>query len=323
MSITKLLKESQLKEAAAIIKAGGTVAFRTETVYGLGADAGNPDAVKKIYLAKARPPTNPLIIHFHSIAHLRSHFPNTPDDILRLLTRVKQALTIVLPLPEGSTIAPIALAGNKTVAVRIPACKLARKFIKLCGTPLAAPSANTSTRPSPTRWTDVYDDLNQRIDAIIMSKPSTVGLESTVVFPNNGTLSVLRQGGVNLLELSRKCNLPVELNSDETKTVRSPGTKFKHYTPSVPLVVLADPTEIRTRAEQESAVILTRTQNQKKYPGLKVIPLGKTAREVASNLFAAIRDHEKTSALIIVEAMPNTDEFSSIRERLEKAQGQG
>jgi len=325
MRITKLFRANSLKQAAAVVRAGGTVAFRTETVYGLGADATNDSAVVKIFDAKQRPAANPLIVHFYSLAHLFEFFPNSDDGIVGLLRRMGQAFTIVLPLPAGSIIAKSVTAGQGTVAVRVPQCRLARRFIRECGVPLAAPSANTSTRPSPTRWTDVYDDLDGRIDGIIMSRPTKVGLESTVVAPIADAegklvgLKILRPGGVNLPKLAKKSGLRVELCESAKEKAASPGTCFRHYTPSVPLVVMEDVEGIRRLAKTDDGVILCLAKNRKKYGGLATVCMGNSARHVQKKLFAAMRDCEKNYSLIIIEQMPNTDEFASIRERLEKA----
>ncbi|MCL2846246.1 MAG: L-threonylcarbamoyladenylate synthase [Firmicutes bacterium] len=336
--MTKLLGLRDIPAGAAIIRNGGTVAFPTETVYGLGADATNDDAVLKIFAAKNRPSVNPLIVHFSSLRHLLEYFPNLTNDERKVLAKITRAITLVVDKgvftsgqapnpthdPQGrgfgpfvpsdkhdNRIAAAALGGQNTVAVRIPSCKWTRRFIDACGVPLVAPSANTSTRPSPTRYTDVHADLDGRVDAIFMGKQTAVGIESTVIRIDNGEITILRQGGVCERMLS-KTGLTVSLNTDPEKKKQSPGTRFKHYSPSVPLV-------IGPPVGDGKIVVLCRTQNRWKYRGYTVIPLGRRADAVAHNLFAAMRDAEKIADIIFVERMPQTQEFAGVNERLEKA----
>ena len=339
--MTHLLKENDnndFKTGVELIKQGGTVAFRTETVYGLGASAINDDAVKRIFIAKSRPQTNPLIVHFYSLAHLQEYL-KVPTEILPLF-KIKGALTVVLPLDFAGDkrISQVVLAGQKTVACRIPSCPFTQKLIRACGVPIAAPSANTSTRPSPTRWQDVYDDLNKRIDAIFIGKQTNIGLESTVVLYNNKKLEILRQGGILARKLSKITKLPVEIIQHEnSKLAKSPGTQFKHYSPSAPLEVITETLTIES-LKSKHTVILCRNQNKKLYKNLtcettQVITLGNSAKQIQSNLFAAFREAEKLlnkmnehsqdlikpEQLIFIEQMPNTDAFATINERITKA----
>ena len=321
--MTKLLKTTDISIGAKIIKDGGLVAFPTETVYGLGANATCKDAVEKIFAAKNRPKSNPLIVHFYSIKHLLEYIPTLNRLELRLLKKLKHALTLVVPKPENCKIVDFCLAGQNTVAVRIPSCKLARKFIQACSVPLAAPSANTSTRPSSSRMTDVLDDLDQRIDAIFMGKQTKIGVESTVVQVQQTQINILRLGGVTAERIQKISGLPVRtiFNSEQ-----SPGSKHKHYTPSVPLFVLSRHEILQRHGGND--VVLTMTKNKKYYPDCHVIVLGNSARRVQQNLFPAMREAEKflfkqanqnTVSAILVENMPDTSDFTTIRERLQRA----
>jgi L-threonylcarbamoyladenylate synthase len=180
--MTQLLTEKQIDIGVRIIKDGGLVAFQTETVYGLAGDASNKSAVQKIFEAKNRPIEKQLVLQFASIKDVCAHFPNDVDEVsLKLLKKFRVGLTVVLP--------------NGT-AVRIPANPFAKKFLRACGIPLVVTSANTSAQPSTTTWNAVYDDLNGRIDAIFMSKPSKVGTPSTIVKIENGEIKILRQGAI-------------------------------------------------------------------------------------------------------------------------------
>jgi len=351
--MTKLLDEKkELLEGASLIQNGQLVAFRTETVYGLGADATNESACAKIFTAKNRPPKNPLIVHFHSLKQLGEYFP-LDETTTMIMSRVKRALTVVLPRPANTRIATSVSAGADTVAVRVPAEKFARKFIAACGVPLAAPSANTSSRPSSTRWQDVYDDLNKRIDGIFIGKQATGGMESTVIRIEQFTetitnkegnpekvtrhrIEVLRLGGTSIRELERRTKLPVSLvSADDTKTNTkklkvSPGTQFKHYAPSIPLLVL-ERDEILTYAKTNTCIILCKGNPAKQYVGLHALSLGNNPKQIATNLFAKIREAEKmlteggdagelfAQKSILVEKLPATDVYATINERLSKA----
>jgi len=180
--VTQLLTEKQIQTGVQIIRDGGLVAFQTETVYGLAADASNQNAIQKIYEAKNRPMDKQLVLQFADIHSAHAHFPNDIDaGTRRLLKKFKVGLTVVL--------------ANGT-AVRIPANKFAKKFLRACETPLVVTSANTSAQPSTTTWNAVYDDLNGRIDAIFMSRPSKLGKPSTIIKIENGDIKILREGAV-------------------------------------------------------------------------------------------------------------------------------
>lgn len=354
IEVTQLLKEKEVAKGAGIIRDGGLVAFRTETVYGLGADATNAAAVRKIFTAKARPTDNPLIVHFANVRMVKKYFPDMDAVTRDVFRRVKHGLTIVMPKPSGvQEIASEALGGHETVAVRIPAEGFARKFIKSCGVPLVAPSANTSTRPSPTRWQDVYDDLNKRIDAIFIGKQTRMGLESTVVRiveyiaevvkggenvqETRHRLEVLRRGAVSVELLEKKTKMPVEVITEVAKKKNSPGNKYKHYAPACQLFVAPlcrDMVDmVKAFAADKNAVVICHDRNLKRYAEIPVVGYGKNAKTIAAKLFATIREAERMVSgdtneidlaaakqqVIIVEDVPNKGEYASIRERLGKA----
>lgn len=185
-----------LREAAAALAAGGIVAFPTETVYGLGADARNTEAVARIFAAKGRPSDNPLIVHLASGEALDS-LTERLNDIERKLIRAcwPGPLTLVLPVKAGA-VSPLVTAGLDTVAVRVPAHDVARRLIALSGCPIAAPSANRSGRPSPTEAAHVLEDLSGRIDGVVDGGETGIGLESTVVRVVGDAIHILRPGGV-------------------------------------------------------------------------------------------------------------------------------
>lgn len=241
-----------LQDAANYLKTSDTpVAFPTETVYGLGADATRSGSVKGIYAAKGRPSDNPLIVHVADLYMLRELLGKESDDGEAIPSRYQTLidrfwpgpLTILLPNPQPSKLAPEVTAGLSTFGARMPSSPLALSLIKLAGVPLAAPSANASTKPSPTAAQHVKDDLDGRIEIILDGGPCQVGVESTVVDGLCEPPVVLRPGGIGLEEL-RSCpgweNVvkAYKDHSEEGKAApRAPGMKYKHYSPKARVVL--------------------------------------------------------------------------------------
>ncbi|KAF2819788.1 translation factor [Ophiobolus disseminans] len=251
--------ESLQRAAEELVNTDTPVAFPTETVYGLGADATRSSAVKAIFAAKGRPADNPLIVHFHSLPQLRAllsgrresvdgiaeagHDP-IPEIYRPLIERFWPGpLTIILPAPANSTLAPEVTAGLTTFGARMPRSILALSLLRLCGRPLAAPSANASTRPSPTAAEHVFDDLHGRIHTIIDGGPCEVGVESTVVDGLSSPPSILRPGGIAVEQL-RQCpgweNVAIGYKDKQeggTNKPRAPGMKYRHYSPKAEVVL--------------------------------------------------------------------------------------
>jgi len=230
IAVTTLLTESP-EEAAGCIQKGELAAFPTETVYGLGGDALNEEAVRGIFRAKDRPADNPLIAHICRLDQIGQLAVSISPSAERLIESFFPGpLTVILMRAPG--VPAVVSAGLDTIAVRMPAHDLALQFLEASQTPVAAPSANRSGRPSPTSWEDVYADLKGRIACILKGAPSEVGLESTVVDCTESTPRVLRSGGVGFDELIHV--LPdLELASRlEDGVARSPGMKYRHYAPA-------------------------------------------------------------------------------------------
>ncbi len=217
--------------AAEFIRRGGTAAFPTETVYGLGADAFDASAVAKIFAAKGRPADNPLIVHCADIEQVAEVAAEINADAAALMKAFFPG-PLTLVLKKSERVPAIVSAGLETVGVRVPRLRAARKFIKACGVPLAAPSANVSGRPSPTTWQAVFDDLDGRVDCILKGEIAEIGLESTVVDCSGDAPVVLRHGAVSL-EMLR--TIVPETNSFLRRTdaaPKSPGMRHKHYSPN-------------------------------------------------------------------------------------------
>lgn len=241
---TKILSTSEYDIALAgeIIKGGGLVAFPTETVYGLGADALNEEAVKKIYIAKGRPSDNPLIVHIAEKSDITPLVKEvTPAAKALIDTFFPAPLTIILPKSDkiGNTVS----GGLNTVAVRMPQNETARALIKAAGTPIAAPSANTSGLPSPTKAKHVIDDMAGRIDAVISGEDCNFGIESTVITLASDIPTILRPGAITkeMLETvigTVKIASAVLEGMKSNETAASPGMKYKHYAPKAKVMLV-------------------------------------------------------------------------------------
>ena len=230
-----------ISKAARILKQGGTVAFPTETVYGLGADALNPAAVRKIFKAKGRPSDNPLIVHIAQMDSLKDIATDIPPIAFELMDAFWPG-PLTLVLKRKNAVPDITTGGLDTVAVRMPDNPVALALINEAGTPLAAPSANTSGKPSPTTAGHVLSDLSGRIDAVIDGGTVKVGVESTVLDVTSDVPVILRPGGVSLEDISKHVGEVVvgytDKDSEEGEIVRSPGMKYTHYSPSAKVVLV-------------------------------------------------------------------------------------
>ncbi|MEO6391587.1 MAG: L-threonylcarbamoyladenylate synthase [Pyrinomonadaceae bacterium] len=227
------------REAAAFIKRGGVVAFPTETVYGLGANLFDEAAIEKIFVAKGRPQDNPLIAHISSIEqllHLAGEITPTAHAFIAVF--FPGPLTIILPKAAG--VPSAATAGLETIGVRMPRHPQAHELLRACGSPLAAPSANLSGRPSPTTWQAVAEDLDGRIDAILCGEQTEVGLESTIVDCTGSVPLVLRAGAVTLEQLRTVVSATTLAVPNLAGAIRSPGTHHRHYSPQARVMLVDD-----------------------------------------------------------------------------------
>lgn len=239
MSSASTLVTEDYGMAAAVIQRGGTVAFPTETVFGLGADALNADAVAKIFEAKGRPADNPLIVHVANRDQIHLVAERVSEVSLKLIDAFFPGpLTLVLPKKEKVPF--ITTAGLDSVAVRMPNHPVALELISRSGTPIAAPSANRSGRPSPTTWEDVLQDLDGRIDVLLKGTQSTVGLESTVVDCTVDNPVVLRTGAISLEEIQQVVPTATYSMRGESQH-KSPGTRHRHYQPNAKVVLVDTP----------------------------------------------------------------------------------
>jgi L-threonylcarbamoyladenylate synthase len=307
---------SNIARAAAILRGGGLVAFPTETVYGLGANALDADAVDGIFRAKGRPASNPVIVHVASVDDAKALTTDWNDTAQKLAdTFWPGPLTLVLP--RADIVPDIVTAGGATVALRIPAHPVALALLRACGFPLAAPSANRSTELSPTRAEHVARSLDGLIDLILDGGPTTVGLESTVLDVSVSPPRLLRPGLVSLAEL-QACVGMVEIGPAETTTpARSPGQMAKHYAPRTPLELVEGNAESRVaelRAAGERVAWLTFAD------AADAITMPNDPAAYAAALYATLHTLDAANyARIIVEAPPATDAWLAVRDRLRRA----
>lgn len=261
---TKVFTKNELSEAAALIRRGGIVAMPTETVYGLAANAFEEKAVKKIFTAKGRESDNPLIVHIANISDWEKLTLQIPDEARRLAERFWPGpLTIVLKKSEA--VPDVVSGGLDTVAVRMPKNKIAFRFIKECGCPLAAPSANISGCPSPTKFEHVYNDLNGKIDGIINGGDCSIGVESTVISLADSTPVLLRPGRITAEQIEKvigkiKIHRAVTEAIGDDESAPSPGMKYKHYSPKASLTLVKGSSEeyveyVNQNADKDTAVI--------------------------------------------------------------------
>ncbi len=227
------------KEAAEFIKKGGITAFPTETVYGLGANVFDETAIAEIFVAKQRPSDNPLIAHIANVNQINLLASEINETAQRFIDAFfPSPLTLVLP--KRPEVPLIATANLYTIGVRMPKNELARKFIECCGTPIVAPSANLSGKPSPTTWQAVSEDLDGKIDCILQGEATEIGLESTVVDCTSDIPYILRTGSVTLEQL-REVVADTQLYTlQKDEIAKSPGLKHRHYSPKAKVVLLTE-----------------------------------------------------------------------------------
>ena len=310
-------EEEILSRAASIIKAGGLVIFPTETVYGLGGDGTNPDAAKKIYTAKGRPSDNPLIIHISDPADA-GKYAFTSETYYKLAERFMPGpLTVIL---KAKDTVPIQTRGGlDTVAVRCPAHPVANRLIKLSGVPIAAPSANLSGSPSPTKASHAIDDMDGRVDMIIDGGECDFGLESTIVkIDESGELCLLRPGKITVKDLEVIGAVSVADSVvdklREGEVALSPGMKYRHYAPKSPLVLLdgecRDAIEYIKNKKEKSIAVICYTDEletyKKELPCASFYVLGASCdeNEHAHRLFDILREADKGNYDIIFAPLP-------------------
>lgn len=329
---TVFLDSNGIDQAAAYLKNGQVVAFPTETVYGLGADATNEEAVKKIFIAKGRPNDNPLIIHISNSDQLDRYVEAVPEIAKKVINHFWPG-PCTLILRKKGPIAPSVTGGLSTVGIRMPDHPIALELIEKAGVPLAAPSANSSGKPSPTTALHVKKDLDGKIQAIMDGGTTGVGLESTVLdLTNPEKPTILRPGGVTLEALEDvigKVWIDAHL-TDASSAPKSPGMKYKHYSPEKPVWILPPTLEqtvklidqLEKSGEKIGFLVSEEWFKHVSNKNRQGFTLGEKAKpqEAAARLFYSLRalDDEDVS-LILVEPYPKKGIGTAFMNRLEKA----
>lgn len=314
MIITPATPEN-IRKASEIIKRGGLVAFPTETVYGLGADALNPIAVARIFEAKDRPSFDPLIVHISSLAELDRLVRNPDEKALKFAGKIWPGpLTIVLR--KSDAVPDIVTAGLPTVAVRIPANQIALELIRQSGRPVAAPSANPFGYISPTRAEHVRDQLGSRVDMILDGGNCSIGIESTIIKFEDGPV-ILRYGGLSIEEIE-KITGKIQPCSIETGKAESPGQHAYHYSPGTPVILVEETDNL----SGEKSGLLAFTPPKKNPPVKKIEILSHNGdlREAAANLFSSLHALDAAGLdVIYAEKVPLNGLGRAIMDRLIKA----
>lgn len=324
-----------IKKAAELLKQGGLVAFPTETVYGIGANALDEEAIKKIYIAKGRPSDNPLIVHIGNKEDVYQYVETVSEIALKLMnTFWPGPLTLIFN--KKPIISEFITGGLQTVAIRLPASEIARAIIREAKLPIAAPSANQSGRPSPTRAKHVIEDLEGRVDMIVDGGKAKIGLESTVLDVSGNIPVILRPGSITKEMLEKEINQvlidPAILTGHEKIKPKSPGMKYKHYAPKGQLSVIYGEEkqavnyineQVRLIESEEKAVAVIATKEEAvKYICKNIMIIGSIhdSEEIASNLFKLLRlMDEQNIDYIFTRAFSEKDIGMATMNRLLKA----
>jgi len=325
------LDEKKIKVAAKFIREGKLVAFPTETVYGLGANALDSKAVKRIFEAKGRPADNPLIVHIADFNQVHELAREVPPEVELLAKHFWPGpLTVVLPKREN--VPKITTGGLDTVAIRMPAHEIALGLIRASKRPIAAPSANISGKPSPTLAEHVIDDFYGRIECIIDGGETKIGVESTVLDLTTKPPTLLRPGGLPIEEIERvigKIKIHPAVKGKEVNLAKAPGMKYKHYAPNAQVIVIEG---VREKVKGKIMELLVEYKKQ----GIKVgvmatgdfyeadayVNLGNSEEEIARNLFKALRELDKSGVdIILAEGIEEKGLGLAVMNRLRKAAG--
>lgn len=332
--MSEIFQSENLADAAAAIQRGDLVAFPTETVYGLGADATNPDAVKKVYQAKGRPSDNPLIVHVTGPAQV-AEFAEIDAQSKQLMdTFWPGPLTIILPI-KPHALDPVVTGGLTTAAFRNPDTPLTLKLIEQAGVPLVGPSANTSGKPSPTKPAHVMHDLDGKIAGVLDGGETKIGVESTVLDMSGAVPSVLRPGAVTPEDLT-----PIlgEVQTDHHKVgkdevPKAPGMKYKHYAPNAQVYIVKDAQWskvadwVAQHAQQPVGVLATSaifdSTKLIDFDNVDFISLGEDARTASYHLFDGLRtfDGNPQIKVIFAQAFDPTGIGAAYMNRLQKSAG--
>jgi L-threonylcarbamoyladenylate synthase len=325
--ITEIINSNDkkaMRRAVELVRNGEVVAFPTETVYGLGANAYDDKAVEKIFLAKGRPADNPLIVHIENMNMIDDIAVGISDEFYMLYEKFMPGpLTVILH--KSKKISEVVTAGLDTVAVRFPRHRTAAELIKKSGRPLAAPSANRSSHVSPTTAEHVFDDLNGRIPMIVDGGECSVGIESTVLDMTGDIPIILRPGAITADMLRKVVKEVAEQNKTAgAETPKAPGMKYRHYSPNVEMFLAENPLcaaalyDDAARAGK-NAVVIAKAANLSFYENRNVLSIPDDPKGYAKKIYSLLRLAEMSSDTIICEQPELNGQGLSILNRLQKA----
>jgi L-threonylcarbamoyladenylate synthase len=318
------LDTQAIEQAAAIIRRGGLVAFPTETVYGLGADAMNEQAIRRIFEAKGRPADNPLIVHVSDRRMLDLLAAEVGDQAEALIAAYWPG-PLTLVLKRRPEVAPSVSAGLASVAVRMPDNRIALDLIRAARTPIAAPSANRSGRPSPTSAAHVMADLDGRIDMILDGGATAIGIESTVLDVTGAVPILLRPGWVTDEQIAAIAGA-VERAASREALRRSPGTRYRHYSPRARVVLVehGSPASVEKICKEylKTATVgfIGHTRPAIDGANFYALALPANAAAYAGRIYAALREmDERGASVVVVEGIPDAGEGAAVMDRLRRA----
>ena len=314
-----MVSEQDIEKAALILRQGGLVAFPTETVYGLGADASNPAALKKIFAAKGRPADHPLIVHIADMSELKKWAAEVPRAAWLLAEKFWPGpLTMVLK--RAPHVNDLISGGQNSIGLRVPAHPVAQRLLKAFGSGIAAPSANKFGRLSPTSAEHVRQELGSAVDLVLDGGDCEVGIESTIVDLTRETPAILRPGRISAQQIGDA--LLAQLGEQGIDRPRVPGSLASHYAPRLPMkLVHPDQTENYVRQQAGTAVaVLARRGRPKDTKAALWQVAPETPDDFAHNLYAALRRLDDSGCrMIVVEEPPTLPEWVAVRDRLARA----
>ncbi|NTV04949.1 MAG: threonylcarbamoyl-AMP synthase [Chlorobiaceae bacterium] len=313
----KTILTDSAEKAARILNSGGIVAFPTETVYGLGASIYHPEAISRLFRAKGRPMDNPLIVHIYSIDQLPEVAAEINAEATKLIERFFPGpLTLILKKNPG--VPYTVTAGLESVGVRCPANPVAREFLRFSQCPVAAPSANLSGLPSATSWETVFEDLAGKIDSLLRDKPSSIGLESTIVDCSGPKPLLLRAGAITLEQLQSV--VPDIMEStvvDPAKPPKSPGLKYPHYAPKASIVLYTAQDNIAVGNSSSASIGMSEAP-----AGVSLFKVCQNLDEYGQELFRFFRLCDAEGISTIYCELPSNEGLGrAIRDRLIRAAG--
>jgi len=306
-----------IERAAALIRNGGVVAFPTETVYGLGADAFNPQAVARVFEIKNRPSFDPLIVHIADFSGMEK-LCSSVNALAKKLMKKFWSGPLTLVLPKHKTVPDIVTAGLPTVAVRMPSHSVALRLIQLAGTPIAAPSANPFGFLSPTTAVHVAEQLGDKVDLILDSGQCSVGIESTILDLSGGMPTLLRPGGIPIEEIEKALDRTVLKGNEILSNPKSSGQLPSHYSPRTPIKILNGD---RFVPNGKIGLLAFKTlQNDASFRVVEVLSSSGDLKEAAANLFSCLHrlDNAKLD-VICAEPVPEVGLGRAIMDRLRRA----